>query len=156
MKKDWLKKVLPAVAVGVFCGAAAVSVSHFMLGNKTERRVFYFASYDTPVVCTEVRHLPKDPVQGNEALFVDELLLGPMTNRYKRLFAHGTTAEFCFRDGHTIHVGLSDNALFPDAEAYDIRKGVELLRKNIVSNFTKINTVEVYIGGKSVWETTSF
>ncbi len=154
MKEVFCKKVLPAVAAGIFFGAAMVSAVHFSLKQKTERHVLYFASYDTPKICTEVRHLPLHPVQGREAAFVDELLLGPMTNRYKRLFAHGTRAEFCFREGHTLHVGLSEEALYPDAEAYDIRKGVELLRANIVRNFTKINSVEVYIAGKSVWETT--
>ena len=34
----------------------------------------------------------------------------------------------------------------------EIREGIELLKKNILMNFSKIDSIEVYIEGKSAFE----
>ena len=114
--------------------AVFVSVSRKPAG--THRAVFYFPSMDTDKLCTEVRYLPDDPIQGELSFYVDELLLGPMTNRYKFLFS----------------LGLSKDALFKSKDSVDIKTGIKLLRVNIVKQFTEIKTVLVYIDGKSVFE----
>lgn len=83
--------------------------------------------------------------------FVDDLLLGPMTNRFKFLFSPGTRTEFCFSNGKELYIGLSKQALFVNSETFNMRKNVSLLRKNIVKNFTNINKIYIYIDGKPVF-----
>jgi len=147
-----VKKVNVAVIVlSLVLLAGSACVSFVRLRTDRSRAVMYFTSFGTDDVCTEVRYLPKDPIQGDVAFFVDELLLGPMTNRYKPLFARGTRADFCTLEGDTLYVGLSGEALSANKESADIETGIELLKVNIVKKFTKINTVLVYIDGKSVY-----
>lgn len=127
-------------------------VSFFSLALKKGkfRAIFYYESFDSEKLCTETRWLPKDSVQSREHLFVDELLLGPLTNRYKYVFAPGTRVDFFDVKDDTVYVGLSREALKNSRETADINEGISLLKKNIVKNFTKINTVLVYIDGKCV------
>lgn len=148
-----MKKVNAVVIVlSLVMLAVTAAVSFVRLRMDRERAVMYFTSFGTDDVCTEVRYFPKNPIQGEVAFFVDELLLGPMTNRYKPLFARGTRAEFCTLEGDTLYVGLSGDALSVSKESADIETGIKLLKVNIVKKFTKINTVLVYIGGKSVYK----
>lgn len=130
--------------------AVFVSVSRKPAG--THRAVFYFPSMDTDKLCTEVRYLPDDPIQGELSFYVDELLLGPMTNRYKFLFSLGTKADFCTLEDDVLYLGLSKDALFATKDSVDIRTGIKLLKVNLVKQFTEIKTVLVYIDGKSVFE----
>ena len=138
------------LAFALLACAVFVSVSRKPAG--THRTVFYFPSMDTDKLCTEVRYLPDDPVQGDLSYYVDELLLGPMTNRYKFLFSLGTKAEFCSLEDDVLYLGLSKDALFKAKDSVDIKTGIKLLRVNIVKQFTEIKTVLVYIDGKSVFE----
>lgn len=146
---------LPAVlcaSLAVLC--AVVSLIFFYINgrNEKERIVLYFSSLDSSRLCSEARYVPKNPPQGREALFVSELLLGPMTNRFIPLFANGTTLDFCMVQNDVLYVGLSKEALNVTAKSADIKSAVDLLQYNIVRKFTKINTVLVYIDGKSVYE----
>jgi hypothetical protein len=90
------------------------------------------------------------------AAFVDDLLLGPMTNRYGRVFPRGTRAEYCFTGadadgGRVLYLGLSQDALFA-GDLLSVREEVDLLRLNIVKNFTYLNKIDVAIDGVSVYE----
>ena len=80
------------------------------------------------------------------SVFVDELLLGPMTYRYRYLFTPGTVAEFCFTKGKTLYVGLSEDALAVHDEVLPVEQGIELLKKNVKENFPRIDDVVVFIG----------
>ncbi len=131
--------------------AFAVSLFFFLSSQPKDRRVLYFFSYDSDRACTEVRYLPSAPVNGSVAMFVDELLLGPITNRYKRLFPRGTTAEYCFEKNGVLYVGLSKDALY-GVDGVGIRESVSLFRLNIVKNFTYLNKIDVAIDGTSVYE----
>ena len=134
MKENSKQKVLPAIAAGVFCGALIFSAVRFAFSGPLYRSVMYFPSFDTASLCTEVRKLPS--VHGKErvSVFVDELLLGPMTYRYKNLFPQGTRAEFCFVKDKVLYVGLNETALSLHGEVVPPKEGVELLKKNILRN----------------------
>ena len=117
----------------------------------------YFPSYDGDGFFCEPRYLPK-LIDDHQALsmFVDELLLGPVTNRYGRVFPKGTKLEYCFegdggQGGQTLYVGLSRDALFA-GELLSVKEEVDLLRLNIVKNFTYLNKIDVAIDGVSVYE----
>jgi hypothetical protein len=145
-----VKKALPYAAIIVFLATLLFSFGRYLFERPGDRRVFYFESLDTNKISTEVRFLPSKPVQGKEKIFVDELLLGPMTNRFRPLFSPGTKADFCFVRGRTMYVGLSKEAVQITPETADIKKGMELFKKNILKNFTNIDTIVMYIDGIGV------
>ena len=145
-------------------GAVILAVSAFVLsvffsikGHRQDRSLMYFPSYDGDGIYSEPRYLKKhDDEQNALAAFVDDLLLGPMTNRYGRIFPRGTRAEYCFtsddRDGNKVlYLGLSRDALFA-GDLLSVREEVDLLKLNIVKNFTYLNKIDVAIDGISVYE----
>lgn len=149
--KDYLKKYQIAVASGVLVLALVFSLIMYCVNRAGDRRLFYFYSADTKSVATEARFINSNPTQGKVNAFIDDLLLGPMTNRYQSIFAKGTTVEFCRQEGDTLYVGLSSEALLEVSGVLPLKERVDLFRFNIVNNFTKINTVLIYVDGKSVW-----
>src|SRR5574344_3148581 len=138
--KTQVKRAVPYAALIIFFGSLLFSYSKYVFERPGHRYVMYFESLDDRL-CTEARFLKRKPVQGREHLFVDELLLGPLTNRYRPLFAPGTKAEFCFVRGKTMYVGLSKDAVQISAKSVDIKKGMELFKENILRNFTNIDTI---------------
>lgn len=141
------------VCAALAVGAAAISLLSIQKRDKSFRILMYFPSFENGKTYTEERFIPKDSAQGTERYFVDDLLLGPLTHSYKKLFPGETTVEFFTVDADgTAYIGLSKGALKTSDDAADINTGISLLKRNIVMNFTKINTVLVYIDGKSVCE----
>lgn len=151
MNRKSNRNILAFVFAGVFFGSLIASGVAFHFYKYHCRQIFYFESYDSSRICTETSYSEK--MHGDEAVraFVDDLLLGPMTNRFKFLFSPGTRTEFCFSHGKELYVGLSKQALFVNSETFNMRQNVSLLRKNIVKNFTNINKIYIYIDGKPVF-----
>lgn len=146
------QRILSLVSAGVFIAALAVSSVHVCVSSRgTKRRVLYFHTFDSPSLVTEVRRMGAGAPQGNEAAFVDELLLGPSTYRYKRLFPEGTERDFCFARGGVLYVGLSVRALEAGHDTDGVKEGVSLLKKNIRRNFSGIKKVEVFIDGRPAY-----
>jgi hypothetical protein len=143
---------LKKLCVFLFCIAAAVIVVFSAACRQGDRRVFYFPSFDDDKIHTEVRYLPHESTQGDVRLFVDELLLGPLTNRYRILFSQGTRVLSCIQNGGTLYLDLSEEALFSIEPAPPIRSAVEILEKSIKKNFPSIKTVAIFIDNKRVYE----
>ncbi len=150
---------LPVRIVSVVMAVLAFALSMFFYKkiHDRDRKLLYFPSYDGDGIYSEPRYLMKNP-DGQAALadFVDDLLLGPMTNRYGRIFPRGTRAEYCFtgEDGEgniVLYLGLSRDALFA-GDLLSVREEVDLLKLNIVKNFTYLNKIDVSIDGISVYE----
>ena len=144
-------------AVVVAALSFALSMFLYCKGNDKSRMLMYFPSYDGDGIFCEPRYLVKSH-DGQQAVtaFVDELLLGPMTNRYGRVFPRGPKAEYCFTgtegdDGVVLYVGLRREALFA-GDLLNVREEVDLLKLNIVKNFTYLNKIDVAIDGISVYE----
>ena len=132
----------------VFLASLAVSAYFFRSYKNKSRWIFYFNSYDCEENCFEARYSPEMDIDKAVKFFVDDLVLGAMTNRFKRLFALGTKVDFCFLSGDELYVGLSKDALFVNTETFNLRGNVDLLRKNVEKNFPSIAAVNVYIDGK--------
>ena len=114
------------VFAGVFFGSLIVSGAAFYFYKYHCRQIFYFESYDSSRICTETRYSEKKSGDEEIRAFVDDLLLGPMTNRFKFLFSPGTRTEFCFSNGKELYVGLSKQALFVNSETFNMKKNVSL------------------------------
>ncbi|MBP5251241.1 MAG: GerMN domain-containing protein [Treponema sp.] len=142
--------MIPFIALGIFSGALLFTCIRFITLSQRSRAVFYFDSYDSEKKCMESRYLYNGTDEEDIELFISEFLLGPMTNRLKNPFPAGTKLEFCTGSDDGLHVGLSKEALLVTEETYNIRENVELLKYNIVKNFTNVNKIFVYIDGKSI------
>jgi hypothetical protein len=152
MKKRPVKQIVILAVIAI----AVASVLFLTVSARPgDRRVFSFLSYDDDKMHTEVRFLPEESVQGSVRLYVDELLLGPQTNRYRILFTQGTRVLSCIQNGSTLYLDLSEEALFNVEPAPPVRTAVEILEKSIKRNFSSIKTVEIFINGKKAYENPS-
>ena len=142
------RKIIAFAFVLAFFASLAVSVYFSRSCRNRCRWIFYFNSYDSEEICFETRYSVKKDRADALKYFVDDLVLGAMTNRFKRLFAPNTKADFCFLSGDELFVGLSKDALFVNTETFDLRGNVDLLKHNIGKNFPSVATVNVYIDGK--------
>ena len=142
------RKITALVFSLVFFASLAVSAYFFRSYKNKSRWIFYFNSYDCEENCFEARYSPEMDIGEAVKFFVDDLVLGAMTNRFKRLFAVGTKVEFCFLGGDELFVGLSKDALFVNTETFDLRGNIDLLKKNVKKNFPAISAVNIFIDGK--------
>mgnify|MGYP002623703614 CR=1 FL=1 len=152
--KESVKKLAVYIPLTLCVLALGISLTAFMFRNRWHRVVMYFPQYGAEGIYAEPRLVPASDSVG-EALevFTGELLLGPETNRYQRLFNKETTVEFCIVKDGTAFVGLSKKALFFSGETADSKTGISMLKRNIVKNFTSIDNVEVYIDSIGVMQT---
>lgn len=146
--REKIYKVSAAVAAVSF----AISLLVWSVRFPGVRRVFVFESADTNRLCVEARYLTLHPVQGKVGYYVDELLLGPETERCRPLFSPGTKNLSCFQRRGILYVNISDESLKELSDSSNIKKGTELFRKNILRNFRGIHAVEMYIDTKHVYE----
>lgn len=129
-----------------------VSLLFWILHFPGKRYVFMYESFDDGALKLERRFLPRKPVQGLIHLYVDELLLGPETERLRPLFTRGTAATSCFlRDG-TLYITLTDNFLTEESGASKIKDGFDLFKKNILHNFRSIKNIDIFVNGQLIYE----
>lgn len=150
-KASFVNKKNIFIVVGIVL-AFAISFCFAMLNQKGERRIFFFESENSSELLYETRYLSKNAPQGEIQLFVDEVLLGPITPVAKALFPTGTKVESCFlRDG-VLYLDLSEEAIKIEVgNSSDTLVASEILKKNLFTNFRNIDTIKLYIVGKEVY-----
>lgn len=149
MKMTKTKKITLSILL-VLIASLVCSLAFYFFKFPGERMIFFFEGARKNGEFQEARFLKKNESQEKINLYVDELLLGPTNPEYKLIFARGTKALFCFvRDGN-LFVNFSDDINVHDASASEIKKGIELFRKNILYNFNNIHTIEIFVAGQSV------
>ncbi len=140
--------IISLVIIAVF----VLSFFWYTVAKDYHRRTFIFPSADNGKYIIEYRNLTKKPHQGEIQLYIDEILLGSTVERTKRLFAPETRVISCFERDHVLYLNLSSDILQMGDGVIEIREGTELLKKNIMKNFSEIDSVEIYIEGKSAFE----
>lgn len=145
-----IKKITISISVILF--VFIISLILFCIKSKEIQRTFIFPSIQTGKLVVEKRNLPKNPIQGDINLFIDELLLGSGVERTKLIFTSGTKLESCFLRGDILYLNLSDDLIQMGNEVIDIQDGVLLLKKNIQKNFPKVKTIQIFIDGKFAFE----
>lgn len=138
------------VFLGIIIGSLVFSLGSFLFHANKVRKVCLFRSYDSNKICSEIRYYPKMNKVQAVKIFTEDLLLGPFTNRYKSILSKETKVEFCFAEDKILYIGLSSEALKTDNEITDIRSSIDLIRKNIVKNFTSFNKICIFIDGVEV------
>ena len=136
----------------LIAGFLVFSMFCYVVTKNTHRRTFIFPSAEDGKYIIEYRNLTNNPHQGDINLYIDEILLGSTVERTKWLFAPGTKVLSCFERDHVLYVNLSADLLQMGESVIEIREGVELLQKNILKNFSKIDSVEIFIEGKTAFE----
>lgn len=133
-----------------------VSIFFYNVENLGKRRVLYFEAVDGSGLYIESRCITEySSTQGRDVhvqQFVQELLLGPVTNGFKSLFLQNTRLESCFLQGNSLYINLSKEALFPSVTTSATKDAVDLLVYNIKKNFSWIESVEIYIDSNKVYE----
>jgi len=116
------------------------------------RRVFIFESYDTAEESMEVRYLPvaKDE-EASVREFIEELILGPMSDRYIRLFPYGTKLLSCFiRDG-VLYTDFSEEAALSTIGVTETERACNMLKENVRQNFKDLTEHKVFMMGNEVY-----
>ena len=126
------------------------SLATYFVKNNSKSYVFIFPSADNESYIVERRNLAKDSVQGEINYFIDELLLGSGVERTKLIFSLGTKVNSCFLRDDILYLDISEDLLNIDESSYPIENGINLLKENILKNFSNINKVELFIGKRFV------
>ncbi len=128
-----------------------ISLTVFLINSPGKRAIFIFESMDSNRLYSEHRYIPNDTLQGELQYYVDELLLGPISNRYKPLFAHGTKTLSCFlTEDNILYIHLNEKALFQGNSSSETLKACELLKKNVLKNHKYVDSIRVFIMGNLV------
>jgi hypothetical protein len=128
------------------------SLLMFFLQGYAQRRVFLFESLDKPGLFAENRYYPRNKYIDNVELYISELLLGPIGERYKLVYPRGTKLNTCFVQDKVLYVDLSAEALFTNEKVSTSRDGAEIFKKNIFRNFRNIDTINIYIDGRKIFD----
>lgn len=144
--------VLSGVLLALVLITFLVSLICYESNRSGLRRTFIFPSADEGKYVIEYRNLSKNAVQGDIQYFIDELLLGSSLERTKMLFKAGTAVESCFERKGVLYLNLSDKLLEMGNGVVDIKDGVKLLEDNVKRNFPRIDSIELFIGGKYAFE----
>lgn len=129
-----------------------ISGISYLVIQKGVRRIFIFPSVEKGRYVVEYRYLPEEPGKDDVQYFIDELLLGSGVERTKLIFTRGTSVKSCFVRKNVLFLDLSSELLEMGNSVIDIKAGVELLKKNIMHNFKKIDRIELFIDGKYAYE----
>lgn len=131
----------------IFIAALSISLIRIAALKADNRFVFLFESLDDDELHLETRYVNTVPGDDDVTCFVKELLLGPMTNRYRPLFSKNTTVETCFiRDG-ILYINFSEDALLSDGTSSETEKACSLFKENIRSNFDEVVDTQIFIAG---------
>ena len=136
-KFNFVSNVLKILLLAVFIFSATL----YFMKTPGRRFLFRFESVDKGKSSLEYRILPHRKGDDAISLYVDELLLGPKTERARPIFSLGTESKFCF---------LREKTLFGTGNAGEIMDGIELFKKNIFKSFPKVKSVEIFIDGKKI------
>lgn len=131
----------------------AFSMFFFIKDFPGMRRSFVFRSSEGTGLRIENRFEPVFPPQGRVRNYIDELLLGPISEHCMPVFAKGTKVIYCIQNGSKLTVNLSRDLLTADAFNTDFREQIELFKLNVTKNFPGIKKIELFVDGKVPFET---
>lgn len=111
------------------------------------RRTFVFNASDSDKLRLEIRYVPVNPPNGKYQYYIEELLLGPVSEHCSKIFNAGTKVVSCSKKDDVLYVSLSKELLQADAFTTDFKKQIELFKMNVKKNFSNIKDVEIFIDG---------
>ena len=127
------------------------SLIFYLVELKSNKMIFIFQSLDDDKTHFEIRYLPQVEKEQRIKQYIDDLLLGPITDRYRPLFADGTKINSCYVRDKILYIDLSEEAVLKKGISSDTKTAVELLKLNITKNFNGINDVILFMMGQEVY-----
>ncbi|MGL4986757.1 MAG: GerMN domain-containing protein [Treponemataceae bacterium] len=121
----------------------------FTFGRDYTKRSFYYETIHENKIRKEYKYLKNntkiDPLQQ----YIEELLLGPFSNNLEALFPKKTRLNSFFLHANVLYIELSEDAL--QVISKKMKKTIEVLKKNIYTNFKNIDFIHVYIAGNELY-----
>lgn len=127
------------------------SLIFYLVELKSNRKVFIFQCIDDDKIHFEIRYLPKVDKEQRIKQYIDDLLLGPINDRYRPLFAAETKINSCFVRDKKLYIDLSEEAILQKDISSETKIAVELLKINITKNFSGIDDVILFMMGQEVY-----
>ncbi|GMO67898.1 MAG: hypothetical protein Ta2A_15890 [Treponemataceae bacterium] len=172
-KKKYFLRDTPGKKVFVlpFLFMLALSALCFFAKNPdfehTKRYLFYFPARTKAgeAVFTETRYLKNEwgrnvdsfenaQLNAEITLFLEDLVLGPVNVRFTGLFPADTKLTSSFVQNGILYVSLSGNGFFSGDSAFAGSKNftntANLLKKNVLSNFSGINSIKIFINNQKI------
>lgn len=147
VKKKTALIVKIIIASCILLAALIVSLVSISDRKADNRFVFLFESLDDEELHIEVRYINTVPEEDDVNCFVNEILLGPVTNRYRPLFARGTTVRSCFMRDGILYIDLSEEALLAAGSSSETERACNLLKESISLNFRQVDDIKLFISG---------
>lgn len=140
-----------------------ISVLVFNMTVKGVRRTFVFPSVEKDHFIVETRRISltedfslssKSKMETEVEYYIKETLLGPQTERSRRLFPRETKLLSCFSRNKILYVDFSGDIINPEesAKMLPLRQSMDLLEKNIKRNFRHITKVEFFVNGNKAYD----
>lgn len=141
------------ILASVLVAAFFFSMIFFLVNRGGKRRVFVFPSVETGSSVVEIRRLPETHMSEVE-YYISEMMLGPQTERCRRIFPAGTKVLSCMLKNKVLYVNLSKEIVNPETEnkMLPVKDSIELFKSNILRNFSSISSVEVFVEGNPAYE----
>jgi len=148
-----LKDVRIFVLTVLLASISLLSIILWFTGNSKYRYVLNFEHMNKPGLYVESRFLPKADAETSLRMFIDDMILGPVGDRYRLLFPRGTKVVSCFVNDGILYVSLSEEAFYIDGNgSSENKEGAEIFRKNVFRNFRNIDIINLYIGSRKIYE----
>ena len=116
------------------------------------RRTFEFFTYNHNLSVVEDRMLRKTQTrEGDIRSYIEELILGPVSQDYAPLVTKGTTLRaFMFREG-TVYADFSREAVLPVSGGMPLFDSFLAINQGIRRNFSYISDVKLFSNGNEVF-----
>ena len=118
-------------------------------------RVLFFPDEEGQKLYGELRRLPvRDNIEGNIELYIEEMLLGPVSIDLYRIMPQDVELESLLLDENILYLGFSEN-LITSAETVPMSFSAIIMEveKSVVFNFPEIKEVKTAIGGEPAVDT---
>lgn len=148
----------------VLCASFVFSFVSYLIFYPGTPKLFLFESMDIQSGSTtseagkiyaEKRFIPRNRTKPSLEYFCDELLLGPIGDRYRPLFASGTKMRaFLKKGGGTVYIDLNEGALFQTAVSSETKKACALLEQNIRKNYNSVDNIVITMMGHEIYKYT--
>lgn len=139
------------VLVVVLSLSFLISFLTWKVGVPGKKAVFVFESADMKSLSIEKRFLKCGKADSKVRNFVEELLLGPISEHCIPVFNSGTKVISCFERNNVLYVNLSSDFLYADYGT-DFSKKINIFKKNIQINFPSIRRVELFVDGNAPFQ----
>lgn len=146
-------KKLMLFLLGAVILAFVLSFTLFMVKRGGARYTFVFPSVEKESFIVETRRFKKSHKSPVE-YYIDELMLGPQTERCRFIFPKETKINSVMVKNKVLYINFSKNIINPETEGkmLPIRQAIELFKENVLRNFPSINSVEVFVEGNPAYE----